>query len=136
MAPELIAAEEVQIRVTRATDVWAFGMTVVEVCVYILSRILSMANWHQNMLQILTDRMPFAHIVNAAGVIVTVKEGGRPNRADCLKIPDNIWRTLERCWAVDPNQRPSSMTLCQFFTPLSTNPPDSNSSTITDECFP
>jgi serine/threonine protein kinase len=34
MAPELMVAEEVRIQVTPATDVWAFGMTVVEVCVY------------------------------------------------------------------------------------------------------
>jgi serine/threonine protein kinase len=34
MAPELMIAEEVQIQVTPATDVWAFGMTVIEVCIY------------------------------------------------------------------------------------------------------
>jgi mitogen-activated protein kinase kinase kinase len=79
-----------------------------------------------NMLQILTNRLPFSHIVNAPGVIVTVMEGGRPHRSDCLQIPDDIWMTLEKCWAVDPNQRPSSMSLCHFFTSLSTNLPDCN----------
>ena len=114
-------AEEVRIQVSPATDVWAFGMTVVEVCIYIY--------YHQwqttpNMLQILTNRLPFSHIVSAPGVIFTVMNGGRPERSDCPQIPDEIWMTLEKCWAVDPNQRPSSMSLCHFFTSFSTDPLD------------
>jgi hypothetical protein len=73
--------------------------------------------------------MPFSNIINTPGVIVTVMEGGRPCRSDCLQIPDDIWRTLERCWAADPTQRPSSMSLCHFFTSLSTNLLDWNGCT-------
>jgi len=100
MAPELMSAEEVRMRMTQATDVWAFSMTVVE---------------------ILTDRLPFSHIGHVPGVIIAIMEGGHPKRKDCRQIQDSIWRMLEKCWGVDPKQRPSAMTLSRFFASISTS---------------
>jgi len=100
MAPELIevcVGEEDQSipQVTEATDVWAFAMTVIE---------------------IVTESMPFSHLKRDGSVIHYVMTGGRPKREHCRQINDEIWMMLERCWDIDPNQRPSMATLSTFFT--------------------
>lgn len=84
-------------RVTMATDVWSFSMTVIE---------------------ILTGSIPFSHIKNDANIILSVTSGGRPRRELCPQINDDIWAMLERCWDADPTQRPSMDNLSQFFTAL------------------
>jgi serine/threonine protein kinase len=94
MAPELMAADDIYTRVSKATDVWAFAMTIVE---------------------ILTGCVPFSHIGNPTKIIDAVLKGGRPERKGYPSIPDHIWRMLERCWALDPTQRPSAKTLSEFF---------------------
>jgi len=107
-APEFIGThvdgqEESICRVTTATDVYAFSITVIE---------------------IFTGCIPFSHIKNDARVVIAIVEGGRPKRTQCLQITDDIWRFLEMCWNVEPNQRPSMDTVLNFFklqsTPLNT----------------
>jgi len=98
MAPELYSIWDGEIddsvpRVTMATDVWAFSMTVIE---------------------IFTQSVPFSHTANDASVILYVKAGGRPHRDRCLSINDTIWATLERCWD-EANLRPPMATLSRFF---------------------
>jgi len=98
-APELLAVclneEEDSIpRLTAATDVYAFAMTVIE---------------------IFTQSIPFSQIKRDASVIHFVMSGGRPKREHCRQINDEIWMMLERCWDADPNQRPSMAALHTFF---------------------
>jgi len=81
-------------RVTKATDVWEFSMTVLE---------------------ILTGTIPFSHIKRDASVIKFVVTGGRPERGRSHHINNEIWNVLENCWAVDPIQRPSMTSLSNFF---------------------
>jgi len=98
MAPELYSVCEEEDadapRVTVATDVWAFSMTVVEIC---------------------TESVPFSNNANDANVLLYVKEGGRPQRDRCLSITNKIWTMLEGCWVIEPNRRPSMATLSRFF---------------------
>lgn len=88
MAPELLASEEELVieKVTTASDVYAFAMTVVE---------------------IFTGRAPFSHIRNDAKVVMEVLIGRRPAREDCEQIDDSLWLILEKSWNPDPVQRPS-----------------------------
>jgi len=89
-------------RGTKATDVWSFAMTVIE---------------------ILTGTIPFGHIKSDAGVVLYVTSGGRPKRELCPQIKDHIWAMLERCWDVKPNRRPSMATLSRFFASQLTSMP-------------
>jgi len=95
MAVSLNEADEAIPRVTKATDMWEFGMIALE---------------------ILTGTIPFFYIKRDARVIHFVVSGGRPERARCHQINNEIWRILERCWDADPIQRPSMAFLSTFFT--------------------
>jgi len=87
MAPELLAPRGESIpQVSVASDVWAFGMTVLE---------------------ILTGRLPFFQLKYQLAVIHFVAGGGRPTQERYPEINDNIWSVLERCWHTDPIRRPS-----------------------------
>lgn len=98
MAYELIAPceeeEESVPRVTVATDIWAFGMTVLE---------------------ILSGELPFFQLKYDTAVMLCVMRGGRPKRETYPVISRNIWTMLEQCWHPDPSRRPSMETLSMFF---------------------
>jgi serine/threonine protein kinase len=100
-APEIMNDEHGIQRVTTATDVYAFAMTVI---------------------QIFTGHLPFSHIKSDAKVVLTVITGGRPQRGHCPQITDDIWGILETCWDVDPTRRPSMARLSEFFNLKSTLP--------------
>jgi len=97
MAPELMEAEEVHMKVSKATDMYAVAMTYVEIS---------------------TDRVPFVHIGNTTKVIKAATNGDRPKRDHCRQITDNLWKVLEACWAADPDQRPSAKQLSDFLGPI------------------
>jgi len=88
MAYELVELsdeeEECVPQVTMESDVWAFGMTVLE---------------------ILTGRLPFFHLKRDLSVIRCIMRGGRPRHERYLEISGNIWSLLERCWHADLAQR-------------------------------
>ncbi|KIM78263.1 hypothetical protein PILCRDRAFT_824481 [Piloderma croceum F 1598] len=83
---------------TKAVDVWAFAMTVIE---------------------IFTGRIPFWYIRSDTKVIYTVMTGGRPERSHYSQINTNIWETLKGCWDQDPAHRPSMEEVMQFFVSVS-----------------
>jgi len=92
MAPELLVPPKFadgteELGVTFVSDVWAFAMTAVE---------------------IYTGRVPFYHLRQDAWVITDIlMNGGRPTRASCHEVPEDVWGLLERCWAHAPEDRPS-----------------------------
>jgi len=97
-APELMATclngeKRSTSLVSEAADIYAFAMTVIE---------------------IFTGSIPFSHIKCDASVILSVVAGARPKREHCLSINDEIWTMLEKCWHVEPNQRPSVATISCF----------------------
>ncbi|KAH8118246.1 kinase-like protein [Phellopilus nigrolimitatus] len=76
------------IRTTEASDVWAFGMTVVE---------------------IMTGKPPFAEYKHDAGVIVNVTQKNiRPAKPSVTLVSDALWTVLEHCWSEDPASRPDA----------------------------
>ena len=125
-APELMKVslndeDEVCPRVVETTDVWAFGMTVVEVRVSISHAALG--KLMEKRLQILTGTIPFSHIKRDDSVIHFVMSGGRPKRERCHQINNEIWKVLEMCWAPDLRQRPSMASLSIFFASQATAQP-------------
>jgi serine/threonine protein kinase len=123
MAPELYSIcdeenEDSIPRVTVATDVWGYAMTIIEVRVYVSIFGSFLGGLTPNVLQIFTGSIPFSHTTNDASIILYVKAGGRPKRRNCRSINDEIWAMLERCWDVEPNRRPPMNTLLLFFTSL------------------
>jgi len=93
MAYELLAYEllgRAVPRITAASDIWAFGMTVLEV---------------------LTGRLPFYRLYSDSAVIISVVNGSRPQHRDYPEISDKIWLILEQCWDADLAQRPSMESL-------------------------
>lgn len=99
-------------RGSKATDVWSFAMTVVEVYTSLLCIPLTL---NTDGLQILTGAIPMGNIRSDARVVLYVSSGGRPKRELYPQINDAIWAMLERCWDVTPNRRPSMAALSQFF---------------------
>lgn len=92
---------------TPKSDVWAFGMTVVEVSVHSINNQNYFAH---SSTQILTGQRPFSDIENYFAVIMKVtqdKTEPHPSRKSCAVITDELWSMLLRCWDKDPDRRPS-----------------------------
>jgi serine/threonine protein kinase len=110
MAYELIAPseeeeEETIPRVTIATDIWAFGMTALEVSQRYRTSHGGLT--HLVRIQIITGKLPFFNIKYDTAVILSVMRGNRPKHETYPAISHSIWSILERCWHADPTQRPS-----------------------------
>lgn len=100
-APELYrlfldkAADPEPPRPSAATDMYAFGMTALE---------------------LLSEKIPFATTALDAVVLLDLHRnpGLRPARPkardmpDGIEIGDGIWSCLEKCWSKDANLRPSA----------------------------
>ena len=86
MSPELVVPQEFGLkafRPTKSSDCYALGMVVYEV-------IYGNIPFHKD-----TDVM----------VIAKILKGDRPRRR--LGFSEGLWKMLERCWAHQPNERPS-----------------------------
>lgn len=87
MPPEYLEADEYEM--TTAGDVWAFGMTALE---------------------LLTRKRPFHHL-NTNGAImyhIFFKARERPSPdVSCSFLTDKWWNLCLSCWVRDPNRRPS-----------------------------
>jgi len=83
MAPELFSAG---IKKTRESDVYAFGMTILE---------------------IFTGRAPFQQYHHEMGVVMAISRGERPERpaASCMMC-DKVWELVTKCWESDTKARP------------------------------
>jgi serine/threonine protein kinase len=92
MSPEILdppddlsEVEELRSLFTKASDVYSYGMTVLEV---------------------LTGEVPFAHRRYDTVVILDVIRGTRPPRPAIAAMSDDVWDILQRCWEVFPDNRP------------------------------
>jgi serine/threonine protein kinase len=91
MSPELLKAQfgTEHVRPTKESDCYAFGMVIYEV---------------------LSRQIPFTSDKNKWTVMQKVIEGGRPERPKGVKgewFVGDLWKTLEMCWAAEPESRPS-----------------------------
>ncbi|KAH8118250.1 kinase-like domain-containing protein, partial [Phellopilus nigrolimitatus] len=75
-------------RTTKASDIWAFAMTVLEV---------------------MTGRCPFSEYSNDAAVFLDVfLKDVRPAKPPVSYVSDALWTVLEHCWLRDPAIRPDA----------------------------
>src|SRR5689334_22610304 len=70
----------------RGADVWAFGVT---------------------MWEILEDKLPYVKLSNPEVFNFIANEKGTLSRPTRVTVPDEIWEIIQRCWAFEPDQRPS-----------------------------
>ena len=86
MSPELINPQHSKFdngRRTVCSDCYALGMVIYE---------------------IISGRVPFHQYADLI-VIVKVLAGERPSRG--VGFAESLWKMLEMCWALEPNDRPS-----------------------------
>ena len=108
MSPELLAlildkSDPKNSRPTKESDCYAFGMVIYEV---------------------LSGRAPFSHL-NPYIIVPRVMDGERPERPEGMEgvwFTDDLWRMLNRCWATQPDSRPSVATVLECLERVSRDP--------------
>lgn len=60
----------------------------------------------------MTGQPPFSHIRRTPEVLIKMQQGERPCRPEGQEIverglDDNLWNLLTRCWAAEPEKRPT-----------------------------
>ena len=101
-APEILEGGSV----TKAGDIFAFGMVATEVCPGRVSREVS---------QLVYPEQTFAERLSIE-FYTAVSSGGRPEQPETLG-DDLLWDLMQRCWDEDPGKRPTSFELVEFFQP-------------------
>ena len=100
MAYELMAipceGEHNSRNITIATDVWAFGLTALEVRCSFYFLVDS-----KPMVQILSGQIPFYWIQHDCSVILFVSQGHRPPHDKYPQVDQKIWLLLDQCWGTD-----------------------------------
>jgi len=97
MSPELLNPDQFSFndcRPTKESDCYALGMVIYEV---------------------LSGQAPFASFRDAI-IVEKVTKGERPERPDGVEgawFTDKIWGLLNRCWATQPEGRPSVETILE-----------------------
>ncbi|KAG8944687.1 hypothetical protein FRC03_001956 [Tulasnella sp. 419] len=86
MCPELLEDEPK----TTATDMWACGCLV----------------W-----LILTDEIPYGHIVRKHAIPFAIMRGDKPIAQRNDTVDASLWAFISECWNRDPNQRPTALDL-------------------------
>ncbi|KAF9466818.1 kinase-like domain-containing protein [Collybia nuda] len=114
LAPELMAPPDTYTQaeqdnftpnLTKESDVYGFGMVGLE---------------------ILTDKIPFAHIKLDTMIVIMVNRGRKPARPQGLgRYHDKAWDVLDRCWEGQPASRPVIAAIVRDM-PVSDNLPGRN----------
>lgn len=104
--PEADEGKSLGALVSRKTDVYAFGMTVLEVC----NRRWSLHNGlspckDKQFVQIYTGKKPFSNIHDLKIPAIVVLKHKRPSRPLTSDISDELWSLLCDCWKEDPMER-------------------------------
>ena len=99
---------------SRSTDVYALGMTILEVSTFTsLPPCICIETLYHSP-QVISGCPPFDGIIRDVAVICTVLEGGRPDRPSS-GLPDWLWELLVSTWSVEhrsqPSKRPSATTV-------------------------
>ncbi|TDL16125.1 kinase-like protein [Rickenella mellea] len=97
MAMELVAPDvddekysnddDLTIPLTEPTDVWALGMTILE---------------------ILTGKVPFAELRQDSVVLLSLIRGARPRRPPDHLMSDHLWEVITQCWQTVHSNRPAA----------------------------
>jgi hypothetical protein len=105
MAPELFGA---MVKKSRSSDVYAFAMTIIEVNISVFSFFTSLTQLGRGCdKQIYTGFHPFKGYINDFQVMSAVLINARPDRPSQLKMPDEMWSLVNRCWDGNKDFRPT-----------------------------
>jgi serine/threonine protein kinase len=96
-----IAASATKIRKTPASDVYAFAMTMYEVCTMACNEM----NGNANTQQIISGTHVFAG-VHTLMIPARVTRGDRPQRPASPLMTDKLWSLIRWSWHSHPNRRP------------------------------
>ena len=118
MSPELLQGETRNCRLTKLSDRYALGMVVYEV---------------------LSGHVPF-HQFPTWSIFAKVIRGDRPERPQGVEgawFAGGVWEILERCWAVEPENRPSAEEVLQCLEGVSGSwtPPPPSTNSLTSSTF-
>jgi serine/threonine protein kinase len=112
MAPERLMGGSLR----RPCDIYAFGIMIPEVCVWMLHCEVSRLT---RRLQIYTNEAPLGHVVDFIELVV--QRDVRPERPEDDETPhlsDAVWALAEQCWVKDPKQRPTAIAVCDTISHL------------------
>lgn len=93
---------------TRRSDVYAFGMTILEVCFVPFRSNVYLSEYR---MKICTGAVPFMAIRNDVQVLMNVvifgKKPDKPSNDSCkINEFEDLWDLCLRCWEKGPNMRP------------------------------
>lgn len=92
----------------KACDIWAWGMTTLEVCIFAYFLSVSRANLTSHM-QLVTGKQPFSQIKMPSTVLLRISQGVLPDAKDYADTPvlhGELWSLLQMCWQKEPEKRP------------------------------
>lgn len=102
MAPELLNPATDHILRTPASDVFAFGMTCIEVR---YSTIHARASTDST--QLVTGKAPLAEVPGDWAAMNQIMGGVRPRRPQVDIMTDQLWDLIKACWSSRPEFRPN-----------------------------
>lgn len=107
MAPELHEAMSPGSRVSCASDIWAFGMVIIEVRGYCRPIIRSpyIAN---EFLKLLTGNYPFKDELQQKAILWRIINRILPLRPKSYECTDELWDLIQGCWEEQEDFRPSA----------------------------
>jgi hypothetical protein len=103
----VISANDSVALFTKESDIYAFGMTALEV---ILDPMVSRCRYadHHRYMQIFTGKCPFHHKKYDSSVIFFVLDGGRPGLPPFLDEREDLRKLIHSCWHREASSRPTS----------------------------
>lgn len=107
-SPETLRAGSSEL--TKASDIYAFGMLAYEVGLGFRTVTPS----YSNHFQIFSGRVPFHDRQDVAAVMTVITTNERPPRPAHQQLFDQLWEVIERCWQNDPSQRPAIREVVAF----------------------
>ena len=97
-APEILRGEKPH---SKESDVFAFGMVMIEVGDLVFILVKS----PDRFIKVFTGRVPFSDCA-AVPAMVKIMTGYRPERPIHPGFTDDLWTLAQRCWEVNPQDRP------------------------------
>lgn len=117
-SPELVSPKDDNVEApekTTASDMWAWGSLVVEVCVGVLFSqpdIRSCSSLSLSLClidQVVEEKVPYADL-KGGQVYIAIVSGILPTPEDSLSRCVDLWQILKKCWVKDPAGRVDSQT--------------------------
>ena len=89
-----------------AGDVWSFAMTALEVR---FAQRVFRADVVPTFVftQLMSGRLPYFHVSSDITILARIRSGKLPARKRYEAVPHGVWDILVRCWARDPELRPT-----------------------------